>query len=134
MRSFCACLCSQASICKVTTQCPSCNTSVNYTEHILHDILTHGLADSEIQLDLLGDKTQDMTPEEVFQFVEAKGLANGQLVASFRLRWPMQFAVSIEVPKIQHLKTASLTIPTLTNAVTEASMAMARTPLPGLGS
>lgn len=33
---------------------------------------TRGLADSEIQLDLLGDKNQDMALEEVFQFVEAK--------------------------------------------------------------
>ena len=30
------------------------------------------IADDEIQLDLLGDKKQDMTLEEVFQFVEAK--------------------------------------------------------------
>jgi len=36
------------------------------------DVLTRGIADAEIQLDLLGDKKQDMTLEEVFQFVEAK--------------------------------------------------------------
>ena len=72
VRSFCACLRGQADICKFTTQCPSCDTNVNYTEHILRDILTHGLADSEIQLDLLHNKNQDMTLEEVLQFVEAK--------------------------------------------------------------
>ena len=72
VRSFCARLRGQAGICKFTTQCPSCDTNVNYTEHILRDVLTHGLADSQIQLDLLGDKNQDMTPEEVLQFVEAK--------------------------------------------------------------
>ena len=72
VRSFCACLSGQAGICKFTTQCPSCDTNVNYTEHILCDVLTCGLADSEIQLDLLGDKNQDMTLEEVLQFVEAK--------------------------------------------------------------
>ena len=70
--SFCARLRGQAGICKFTTQCSSCDTNVNYTEHILRDVLTRGLADSEIQLDLLGDKNQDMTPEEVLQFVEAK--------------------------------------------------------------
>ena len=59
--SFCACLYGQAGICKFTAQCLSCDPNVNYTEHILCDILTHGLADSEIQLDLLGDKNQDMT-------------------------------------------------------------------------
>ena len=31
-----------------------------------------GLADSEIQLDLLGERNQDMSLEEVFQFIEAK--------------------------------------------------------------
>ena len=72
VRSFCARLHGQAGICKFTTQCPSCDTNVNYTEHILHNVLTHGLADSKIQLDLLGDKNQDMTLEEVLQFVEAK--------------------------------------------------------------
>ena len=65
VRSFCARLCGQAGICKFTTQCPSCDTNVNYTEHILRNVLTRGLADSEIQLDLLGDKNQDMTLEEV---------------------------------------------------------------------
>ena len=62
----------QASVCKFTTACPSCNTAVNYSDNILRDILIKGLADNEIQLDLLGDKNQDMSLEEVFQFVEAK--------------------------------------------------------------
>ncbi|XP_014666767.1 PREDICTED: trifunctional enzyme subunit alpha, mitochondrial-like [Priapulus caudatus] len=35
-------------------------------------LLTTGIADSEIQLDLLGDKNQDMGLEDVFQFIEAK--------------------------------------------------------------
>ena len=72
VRSFGARLRGQAGIWKFNTQCPECHTSVNYTEHILRDVLTRGVADSEIQLDLLGDKNQDMTLEEVFLFVEAK--------------------------------------------------------------
>ncbi|KAK3752546.1 hypothetical protein QZH41_003484, partial [Actinostola sp. cb2023] len=72
VRSFGARLRGQAGVCKFTTQCLECNASVNYTEHILRDVLTRGLSDSEIQLDLLGDKNQDMTLEEVLQFVEAK--------------------------------------------------------------
>ena len=70
--SFGARLHGQASVCKFTIKCPTCEADVNYTENILRDILTHGLADSEIQLNLLGDKNQDMALEEVFQFVEAK--------------------------------------------------------------
>ena len=52
--------------------CPSCNENVNYTDAILRDILTRGIADHEIQLDLLGDANQNMTLEETFKFVEAK--------------------------------------------------------------
>ena len=72
IRSFGARLRGQAGVCKFLVTCPDCNTEVNYTENILRDVLTHGLADSEIQLDLLGDQNQDMTLEEVFQFIEAK--------------------------------------------------------------
>ena len=72
IRNFGARLRGQASVCKFTTACPSCNTAVNYTDNILRDILIKALADNEIQLDLLGDKNQDMSLEEVFQFVEAK--------------------------------------------------------------
>ena len=45
---------------------------VKYTDAILRDVLTRGIADAEIQLDLLGDQKQDMPLKEVFQFVEAK--------------------------------------------------------------
>ena len=72
IHSFGARQCWQASVCKFTIKCPSCEADVNYTENILCDVLTCGLADGEIQLDLLGDKNQDMALEEVFQFVEAK--------------------------------------------------------------
>ena len=64
--SFGARLQGQASICKFLIKCPGCDTDVNYTENIIHDIVTRRLADSEIQLDLLGEKNQ------VFQFLEAK--------------------------------------------------------------
>ena len=39
---------------------------------ILRDVLTRGLSDPDIQLDLLGDKNQDLKLEQVFEFVEAK--------------------------------------------------------------
>lgn len=72
INSFGARLRGQASVCKFTIKCPTCEADINYTENILCDVLTHGLADSEIKLDLLGDKNHDMALEEVFQFVEAK--------------------------------------------------------------
>ena len=62
----------KANICKFFINCPICDTDINYTEQIPRDIVTCGLADHEIQLDLLGDKNQNMLLEEVIQFVEAK--------------------------------------------------------------
>ena len=53
-------------------KCPGCDVDVNYTETILRDILTRRIADPEIQLDLLGDRNQNMTLEWFFQFVETK--------------------------------------------------------------
>ena len=72
VRSFGARLQGQANICKFVVKCPGCSEDVDYTEAIMRDVLSRGLADPEIQMDLLGDKKQDMTLEEVFQFVEAK--------------------------------------------------------------
>ena len=62
----------QAGVCKNTLSCPRCNRDVHYTEAILRDVLCRGLADNEIQMDLLGDSNQDMTLEQVLRFVEAK--------------------------------------------------------------
>ena len=72
IRSFGARLHGQAGVCKFLVTCPGCNVEVNYTENVLRDVLTRGLADSEIQLDLLGDRNENMSLEEVFQFIEAK--------------------------------------------------------------
>ncbi|XP_046864810.1 uncharacterized protein LOC124459404 [Xenia sp. Carnegie-2017] len=72
IRSFGARLRGQASVCKFTINCPNCATEINYTDNILRDALTVGIADSDIQLDLLSDKNQNMTLEEAFLFIEAK--------------------------------------------------------------
>ena len=72
IRSFGARLRGQAGVCKFLVTCPGCNMEVSYTENILRDVLMRCLADGEIQLDLLGERNQDMSLEEVFQFIEAK--------------------------------------------------------------
>ena len=72
VRSFGARLQGEANICKFIMKCPGCSVDVNDTEAIMRDIISRGLADSDIQRDLLGNKKQDMSFEEVFQFVEAK--------------------------------------------------------------
>ena len=62
----------QAGICKFTIKCPNRENDVNHTENILRDVVTQEVTDSDIQLDLLSNKNQNMTLEEVFQFIEAK--------------------------------------------------------------
>ena len=74
IRTFGARLAGQAGVCKFTIKCPSdtCGCEVNYTEAIVRDTLIRGVADPDIQLDLLSHKKQDMSLEDMLQFVEAK--------------------------------------------------------------
>ncbi len=72
IRAFGARLRGQASVCKFAKACTGCGASVNYAEDILVDVLCRGLADTEIQMDLLGDPNQEMTVEQALRFVEAK--------------------------------------------------------------
>ena len=72
IRSYCARIRGQANVCKYLLNCPGCNQSISYTNEIIRDILTRGIADHEIQLDLLGDTNQNMSLEETIKFVETK--------------------------------------------------------------
>ena len=72
IRAYGARLRGQASVCKFTQQCTGCEANVDYTEAMIKDVLCRGLEDTEIQMQLLGDKNQDMTLEQVLRFVEAK--------------------------------------------------------------
>ena len=72
IRNFGARLRGQAGVCKFFMQCPGCSKDVNYTDEILRDVVTRGIVDTDVQLDLLGDCNQNMTLEEVLRFVEAK--------------------------------------------------------------
>ena len=46
-----------------------CGADVNFSEA---DVLCRGLADPEIQQDLLGDANQNRTVEQTLKFIEAK--------------------------------------------------------------
>ena len=72
VRAFGARVKGQAGICKFSTKCPSCNTDVNYTDCIIKDVVMKGIADQEIQLDLLGERDQDMSLDDLLQYIEAK--------------------------------------------------------------
>ena len=72
IRAYGARLRGQASVCKFIQQCTNCEANVDCTEAILRDVLCRRLEDSEIQLDLLGDKNQDMALEQMLRFIKAK--------------------------------------------------------------
>ena len=72
IRSYAARLRGQAGICKFSMQCQRCSHNVVYTEQILRDIITRNIADSDIQLELSVSENQNMSLEEVIQFIEAK--------------------------------------------------------------
>ena len=66
IRSFCARLKGQACVCKYVVACTCCNQEVNYTSQILRDVLIRGIADSDIQLELLGHTNKNMPLEESY--------------------------------------------------------------------
>ena len=72
IRMFGARLRGQASICKFQRKCTACNADVDYTEAMLRDVFCRGLEDTETQMDLLGNKNQDIALEQVLTFVESK--------------------------------------------------------------
>ena len=72
VRNYCARLRGQARTCQITTACPHCTKSVDYTDEILRDCLIRGICDTDIQLDVLGQDDQAMSLEKVTRFIEAK--------------------------------------------------------------
>ena len=65
--SFGNSICGQASVCQYNIECPIAQPLL-----ISQDVFAPGIADSEIQLDLVGNIKQDMTFEEMLKFVESK--------------------------------------------------------------
>ena len=55
IRSFGARLRSQAGGCRYTICCPQYNNDINCTEPFLRNALVRGIADTDIQLDVLGN-------------------------------------------------------------------------------
>ena len=72
VRNFGSLIKGQANVCKYKSECSNCDHSIDYTDEILRDVLVRGLADTEIQLNHLGDKNQDIKLEEMYKFVVSK--------------------------------------------------------------
>ena len=73
IRSYTARLRGQANVCKLVVTCPNCQCpEVDFSDEIIRDAITRGIHDDEIRLNLLSDKNQNMTVEEILAYVEAK--------------------------------------------------------------
>ena len=48
-----------------------CDQINDFTEEIIRNVIDRGIADQEIQLDLLGEKNQDMTLKDMIEYIEA---------------------------------------------------------------
>ena len=72
IRSFAARLRGQAEVCRFTQKCAACEQVNNQGEQRVADQLCIGLADSDIQIDLLKDPNQAMSVEETVRFVEVR--------------------------------------------------------------
>lgn len=77
----------EASVCKFTQEFAGYDATVDYTESTIKDVLCRGL-----QMDLLGDRNQDMTLEQVLSFVKVKEAgkrsASRLLLPQARILWP----------------------------------------------
>ena len=64
----------QADTCKYEMKCTNaeCDQINDFTEEIMRNVIARGIADQEIQLDLLGEKNQDMTLKDMIEYIEAK--------------------------------------------------------------
>ena len=75
VRSFCARLRGQASVCQYTKskKCTcELEVTIDYSSEMVRDALVRGLEDEDIRLDIMGQSQQDMTLDETLQLIEAK--------------------------------------------------------------
>lgn len=70
IRHFTARVKGQATLCNYSIECPRCKTPVSYADEEIKDQLCAGLADSEIQKDVLAQLKQHATIEKLVTFVE----------------------------------------------------------------
>ena len=74
IKHFAARIKGQADICKYTVNCnrPECNAIISYAESEIKDQICKGLADPDIQQELLSCSKQDMSLPEVINFVSTR--------------------------------------------------------------
>ncbi len=82
IRAFAAHLRGQTEVCRFTKKC-TCDRVSNQGEERVADQLCIGLADAEIQVDLLKHPDQDMGVEETIRFIEIRAAGKRSVVTMF---------------------------------------------------
>ena len=70
IRHFAARVKGQSALCNYTIKCTSCDAENSYADQEIRDQICTGLADPEIQKDVLAQREQNKTPEELIEFIE----------------------------------------------------------------
>ena len=81
VRAFAARLRGQAEVCRFLKKCAGCDQISNQGEERVADQLCIGLADAEIQEDLLKHQDQDMGVEDTIRFVEVRAAGKRSAVS-----------------------------------------------------
>ena len=87
----------QADTCKYEMKCinADCDQINDCTEEIIRNGFARGIADQEIQLDLLGEKNQDMTLKDMIEYIETKEAGKRSAYSTLRVRMRVRSAVRI---------------------------------------
>ena len=62
----------QADTCKFTITCPGCQQTVSYATDMVRDTILRGMANAEVQMEILGDAQQSLTADELMNVIERK--------------------------------------------------------------
>ena len=81
-RAFTARVRGKAETCAFSTKC-ECGKNVDYTDHVIRDVLLNGISDPDIRREVLGTKDVLKTPvNDVIALVENKEMARNALPSS----------------------------------------------------
>ena len=72
IRAFAARVKGHAHVCEYFTKCHDCEKTISYADTVVRDVLILGIADQDIQLELLGNVYQDMSLKNVIKYIEVK--------------------------------------------------------------
>ena len=114
VRKFAGRICSLATVSEYNVQCTTCEVSIPYTEPVILDQIIAGLADLEIQKDVLSHPdAANMNLEKLLKFVEGKesgqasqGLMSGNLVGEVERKLKCRFCDNLHLRGKQYCKAA----------------------------